>query len=253
MSDAQSTTKSLVLHQFNDTPIRQRAKDGYLDATAMCRATEKLFNDYARLQSTKDFLIALESDTGIPVTEQIQSVRGGSPELQGTWVHPFVAVNLGQWCSPLCAVFVSKLVIAWTETTKNSRKARKTSRQLTPAERELEELEIRRLHAKAAVRQERLDALVATHSADVPAVSTPIQQLSIIQWLYQKGKALNLVDETLFGKECTRLSRFEERLIGQVADRRWRNEDGSWKCINAYDVDIIEKVWISFRTERSAE
>lgn len=33
--------------------------------------------------------------------------------MQGTWVHPQVAINLGQWCSPKFAVAVSKWVFEW--------------------------------------------------------------------------------------------------------------------------------------------
>ena len=48
------------------------------------------------------------------VTEQnqqlIQIVQGGTPDKQGTWIHPYVAMNLAQWCSPMFAVMVSN----WT-------------------------------------------------------------------------------------------------------------------------------------------
>lgn len=87
----------LVLHSFNDAPIAQRDSDGYMNATAMCRANGKLIADYLRLDITKAFLAELEADMGIPIAEQIQVVRGGHPEAQGTWVHPQVAVNLGQY------------------------------------------------------------------------------------------------------------------------------------------------------------
>ncbi len=33
--------------------------------------------------------------------------------MQGTWVHPHVAINLGQWASPKFAVLVSKWVFEW--------------------------------------------------------------------------------------------------------------------------------------------
>ena len=46
----------------------------------------------------------------------MQSVQGGgNPRLQGTWVHPQVAINLGQWLSPAFAVKVSKWVFDWME------------------------------------------------------------------------------------------------------------------------------------------
>jgi hypothetical protein len=33
--------------------------------------------------------------------------------MQGTWVHPQVAINLGQWASPKFAVLVSKWIFEW--------------------------------------------------------------------------------------------------------------------------------------------
>ena len=103
----------LIPHEIGRRLIHQRAIDGYINATAMCQAAGKLFADYRRLKSTDAFLKALEADMGIPITELIQVVRGGDPDLQGTWVHPQVAINLAQWLSPEFAVQVSKWVVEW--------------------------------------------------------------------------------------------------------------------------------------------
>ena len=56
---------------------------------------------------------ALSTETGIPVSELAQRLRGGHPELQGTWVHPQVAIHLAQWLSPMFAVQVTKWVFEW--------------------------------------------------------------------------------------------------------------------------------------------
>src|SRR3954451_3751956 len=87
--------------------VTQRQGDGYINATAMCKAAERQFNDYSRLSSTKPFLDELAAETGIPVSELVQSFRGGTPTLQGTWVHPQVAIHLAQWLSPKFAVRVT--------------------------------------------------------------------------------------------------------------------------------------------------
>jgi KilA-N domain len=104
---------ALIPHQVDGQVIEQRSLDGYINATAMCRAASKLFTDYGRLNTTKLFLSELESVAGIPVTELIQSVRGGGPTIQGTWVHPKVAIHLAQWLSPRFAVQVSEWVYEW--------------------------------------------------------------------------------------------------------------------------------------------
>jgi hypothetical protein len=104
---------ALIPHEVENTLINQRALDGYVNATAMCAAVGKKFNDYSRLQNTIEFVKELSSETGIPAAELIQTVRGGDPSAQGTWVHPDVAINLGQWCSPKFAVAVSQWVREW--------------------------------------------------------------------------------------------------------------------------------------------
>lgn len=93
--------------------ISQRITDGYINATAMCRASNKTWSDYVRLAGTKAFIAELSSVLHIPQDGLIQSIQGGIPHLQGTWVHPQVAINLAQWLSPKFAVMVSQWVFEW--------------------------------------------------------------------------------------------------------------------------------------------
>lgn len=103
----------LIPHEAQGSVIHQRPIDGYINATAMCRAANKAWADYRRLKTTGDYLDALSVDMGIPISELIQSVSGGFPHLQGTWVHPQAAIHLAQWLSPEFAVQVSKWVVEW--------------------------------------------------------------------------------------------------------------------------------------------
>lgn len=105
---------SLIPHMCENSLVMQRAHDGYINATAMCQATGKQFHDYFRIGPTQAFLSELESETGIPVSELVISIKGGDVSQQGTWVHPQVAINLGQWCSAKFAVAVSRWVMEWT-------------------------------------------------------------------------------------------------------------------------------------------
>ena len=103
----------LIARKVENRLVHQRAIDGYFNATAMCKAAGKLFGHYYENRRTKEFLVALEADIGIPISELVQQVKGGVPELQGTWVHPYVAINLAMWLSPEFAVQVSKWVAEW--------------------------------------------------------------------------------------------------------------------------------------------
>jgi hypothetical protein len=103
-------TTEIITRQFNAETIHQRPNDGYIDATAMCKACGKRLQNYTRIDTTQEFLEELSTVTQISVTELIQSVAGGFPDKQGTFAHPYVAINLAQWLSPKFSVKVSRWV-----------------------------------------------------------------------------------------------------------------------------------------------
>jgi len=107
------TDLAVISHRLDGEIIEQRRIDGYINATAMCRVAGRVFADYARLKTTDAFLRELSSDMGIPISELIQSVRGGGPNVQGTWVHPKVAIHLAQWLSPRFSVQVTNWIYDW--------------------------------------------------------------------------------------------------------------------------------------------
>ena len=88
--------------------VNLRQKDGYINATALCKASGKLFADYARLDVTAAFMQELSRSTGIPVDLLVVTIKNGSNSERGTWIHPDIAVNLAQWCSARFAVMVSR-------------------------------------------------------------------------------------------------------------------------------------------------
>ena len=96
---------SLIGHQLGDELISQRPKDGYINATALCKVAGKSFYDYRRLSTSKEFIQELSTETGITVSALYQTLEGGNqPKSQGIWVHPDVAIHLAQWLSPKFAV-----------------------------------------------------------------------------------------------------------------------------------------------------
>ena len=100
---------SIFIRVFNQTTITQR-QDGYIDATAMCKACRKLFGDWNRLNSTNDFLNALSTSTGFPIDDLTQVITTGLNDNRGTWIHQKAAINLAQWFSPEFSVQVSDWV-----------------------------------------------------------------------------------------------------------------------------------------------
>ena len=103
----------LVPRMIDGEVISQRVTDGYVNATAMCRAAGKLFGHYHANKQTDEFLLALERSIGIPIDLLITRVAAGPNEFRGTWVHPKVAIHLAQWLSPRFAVQVAEWVYEW--------------------------------------------------------------------------------------------------------------------------------------------
>ena len=104
----------LIEHSLDGEVIPQRPRDGYINATLLCQKAGKLFGHYHELARTKDFLRVLSLDIGISISNLVEVIRGRGDRLQqGTWVHPRVAINLGQWLSPEFDVQVSKWVTDW--------------------------------------------------------------------------------------------------------------------------------------------
>ena len=104
---------TLIQHKVEHQLIQQRAEDGYVNATAMCKAVGKQMKNYLENQGTKLFVQELSRSVGIPTDLLIQIINTGLNEYRGTWVHPQIAINLAQWCSPVFAVRVSEFVSEW--------------------------------------------------------------------------------------------------------------------------------------------
>lgn len=70
--------------------------------------------NYTRLESSKAYAEAVSADTQIRVSGLLIEVLGGSPEnidLQGTYVHPDVALHVGQWISPKFALWCNRVLL----------------------------------------------------------------------------------------------------------------------------------------------
>jgi hypothetical protein len=86
-----------------------------INATQMCKAGGKKFSNWYKSNSTKELIETLEKqvnnfDLLNGRTKLLDIKKGGDSQLQGSWLHPDLAVQLAQWISPEFALQVSK----WT-------------------------------------------------------------------------------------------------------------------------------------------
>ncbi len=113
MVDKISDNPLVLPHKYNGQTIPQRAVDGFINATAMCKSAGKEWSNYRQNAQTEAFVTALEGSLGIPRDLLIQSISTGANDQRGTWVHPQLAISLATWLSPKFAVQVSEWVVSW--------------------------------------------------------------------------------------------------------------------------------------------
>jgi hypothetical protein len=147
--------KLLPLELGQGYTIEHRDEDGFINVTNLCKAGDKQFKAWSRLDKTKAFLEVLSSTVFINTVELLKYNTGGNGE-RHTWAHPQVAINIAQWISPRFDVKVSAWVYEVMMTGKVDISNTKSYRQLQ-SENKDKELKIQYLTKKYVKRQHRID------------------------------------------------------------------------------------------------
>jgi hypothetical protein len=169
---------------WQGTAIQRRQADGFVNATAMCKAGGKLFADYARLARTQEYMAALanvvgekpcgaavagnpidqaKASVGNPI-DLIRTITTGPNALRGTWIHPRLAIDLARWISPPFAVWMDGWFL---ETIANP------SQPLEPGIHVVAETMAHARQIWGAMLRTELLATLDTYSVGHPTVATP--------------------------------------------------------------------------------
>lgn len=92
---------NLSTRAWNGTPIARRTTDGYVNATAMAKASGKQWNNYFQTDRASTYLEALSRNLGIQVAALYVAKPG-----EGTWIHPRLAVDFARWINTDFAVWM---------------------------------------------------------------------------------------------------------------------------------------------------
>jgi KilA-N domain len=110
---------NIILHQFQGIAVGLDKKDGYINATKLCVAyniqngTSKKPWDWTKTDRAKRYIAYVAAVTNIVATELVITKQGGSPDEQGTWIHPDLAIPFATWLSVEFEYTVSKWVQDW--------------------------------------------------------------------------------------------------------------------------------------------
>jgi hypothetical protein len=90
---------------WNGTPIYRRRTDGYVNATAMCKANGRQWSKYRETDRCQEYIDALAETSDFGGLNPIDTKAGNGG---GTWIHPQLAVDLARWISAPFAVWMDR-------------------------------------------------------------------------------------------------------------------------------------------------
>lgn len=98
---------STVSQSFGGVTIIVREKDGFVNATQMCKDSGKRFGHWIETNMAHEIMHELSVNIGIPMFKLVEVKQGRNG---GSWIHPDLAIQLAQWCMPNFALRVSKWI-----------------------------------------------------------------------------------------------------------------------------------------------
>ena len=107
-------TNVTMVRKMGDFDVLQRTQDGMFDATSLSKqwksvtGVRKDVGDFIKLESTKEFISALQLNDNVDTQKVVSVSRGG--KAQGTWMTPLLFIDFAMWLNPSFKVKVLKFV-----------------------------------------------------------------------------------------------------------------------------------------------
>lgn len=109
-------TNQNMVRKMGTFDVTQRTKDGFFNATSLAKQWNKTNNqrkevtDFLRLNSTKEYIQAIENETDILNTGNPVFKTGRGKYSGGTWMHPYLFIDFAMWLNPTFKLQVIKFV-----------------------------------------------------------------------------------------------------------------------------------------------
>ena len=225
-------------------------KDGYVNATKMCKDMGRKWKKYIETKNTSEFLVALSEEEKISIyltqsfvkpeqkmladisasifapADSDQSIKSikyliemGINRYQNTFVHPEIAIHLAQWCSPIFGVAVTRLVRRYLSGQVTTEESQNTAKLIKEYEQKLIVYKQKSIEDKNLLEQN--------------------EQKHIIDKKYEKHR---LLLKLLNSKRCVYVAQITDNLIkvGSSKDIHNRSYDLNTRFGNFVLLDVFE-------------
>jgi hypothetical protein len=105
-----------VTHEliFNNNIIHSRINDNYINIEEICKVGNCNFNDWYKIDSTKNLINDLINKFGMNELQLIDnnSFCSNTNDFSHNkgWIHPDLAIQLAQWISPIFALYINQWI-----------------------------------------------------------------------------------------------------------------------------------------------
>lgn len=108
-----------AIAKYKEFDISFLRSGAYVDLNDIAKPHGKRLDNWMRLKSTKELLIAFEEDLAYNGNPGILARKGNRSDTshpryhsktQGTFAHPDIAIAFAQWCNPRFALWVSRQI-----------------------------------------------------------------------------------------------------------------------------------------------
>ena len=212
-----------------------------LNATQMALAFGKRAANFLRLKETKEYVILLESRYShvsfgkhAGTATVLRIVKGGTPELQGTWMDEKLALKFAAWLSPEFELWVYDRIHELFTTGKTELQISPTQNiiqglRLITDQLEIQEKDIHELKDNVGEIKEYVSDL----EAKIISIDKNYYSVSGYCALHSIDCPLDKARD--WGYRATKISKQTHRPIGKAYDAKYGE-------INTYHVDILKQV-----------
>ncbi len=106
MTNGTNLTPQVVSFSYLNNPIRFSINGCVMiNATNMAKPFKKNPIDFLKTQRAKNFINSFSVMKKIITADLVKVIQGGTPQMQGTWMHEDVALEFARWLSSEFAIW----------------------------------------------------------------------------------------------------------------------------------------------------
>ncbi len=192
-----------------------------INATEMAKPFDKVVSGFLRLKTTQEYILLLEERyKPEPGREALRVVKGGEPELQGTWMDDKLALKFAGWLAPRFELWVYDRIYELLTTGKSEMKEHQPANILKSLRLIVEQME-EQDKINEEIKQD-ID-FIANRIDELEAKITSVDKnyYTIAGYCSMKKIPCPLDKAKEWGKAATRLSREQGLPTGTAHDERF--------------------------------